>query len=180
MLPDTTREADLPRAVVAVILRETADGGDHELLFIKRSENPDDPWSGHMAFPGGRVEPGDADVLATARRETLEEVGVDLERDGVVLGRLPDIQPVFRSLRMNLVVSALAFGVGGDVVARPRDEVASVHWWRLADLVDPVRAGHISFEHDGVSIEAPCIHIDGQTVWGLTYRMLRDLLSALA
>jgi 8-oxo-dGTP pyrophosphatase MutT (NUDIX family) len=180
VLPDTTREVDVPRAVVAVILRETADGRDHELLFIKRSDDPADPWSGHIAFPGGRVEPADVDVLATARRETLEEVALDLEREGVVLGRLPDIQPVFRSLRTNLVVSALAFGVGGDAVARAQDEVASVHWWRLAELADPARTGQMFFQHEGLSIEAPCIRIDGQTIWGLTFRMLRDLLSVLA
>src|SRR4051812_3842337 len=56
------------RAAVAAILRDAAEGP--EILFIRRAEHPQDPWSGHMAFPGGREEPGDADLLETAIRET--------------------------------------------------------------------------------------------------------------
>ncbi|NNL85157.1 MAG: NUDIX domain-containing protein, partial [Myxococcales bacterium] len=49
-----------------------------EVLFIERARHPDDPWSGHMALPGGRLDPVDASLRAAAERETREEVGVEL------------------------------------------------------------------------------------------------------
>lgn len=62
-----------------------------EVLFIKRSTRVGDKWSGHVAFPGGKREPGDADDRATAARETLEEVGLDLESECFAhLGHLSD------------------------------------------------------------------------------------------
>ena len=71
--------------------------GATELLIIKRAEHEGDPWSGHLALPGGRAEPQDADLLITAARETYEEVGIDLlgpngSRDRFI-GQLPLIVP---------------------------------------------------------------------------------------
>ena len=64
------------KAAVAVVLREGPRSA--EVLLIERAHHPDDPWSGHMAFPGGRMEAGDDSTRTTAARETLEEVGVSL------------------------------------------------------------------------------------------------------
>jgi 8-oxo-dGTP pyrophosphatase MutT (NUDIX family) len=75
--PARVAEAVSARAAVALILREGTNG--LELLFIRRADHPQDPWSGQMAFPGGRAEPGEEDLKATAVRETAEEIGVDLE-----------------------------------------------------------------------------------------------------
>ena len=60
------------RAAVALVLYELAPEPP-ALLFIERARHERDPWSGHMAFPGGRVDPGDAHPRATAERETYEE-----------------------------------------------------------------------------------------------------------
>ena len=78
------------RASVALIFRSTENGGK-ELLFIQRARREGDPWSGDMAFPGGRLQPEDASARAAAERETLEETGMDLRRHGRFLTRLSDL-----------------------------------------------------------------------------------------
>src|SRR5258706_10322856 len=90
-------EAAVRRAAILLALRARADG-EPELLMIKRAEAERDPWSGHIACPGGRMDPGDRDLEQTAIRETWEETGIELSRDGVVLGTLDDISPRTPSL----------------------------------------------------------------------------------
>src|SRR5262245_27327606 len=80
------------RAAVAVVLRQIGEGLD--LLLIQRSERHGDPWSGHMAFPGGRQHPSDIDLFATAARETCEEVGIDLNVHGELLGHLDELRAI--------------------------------------------------------------------------------------
>src|SRR5262249_57053733 len=79
-----------------------------ELLFIERARHPDDPWSGHMAFPGGRVDPGDSDPRAAAERETLEEVGLSLA-GAEALGQLDDLEGRHAGRRLPLVISAYVY-----------------------------------------------------------------------
>src|SRR3954471_20072145 len=83
-------------AAIALVLRPGVGvgmDGEPELLMIKRAEAEGDPWSGHIACPGGRMDPGDHDLAATAVRETLEETGIDIDRDGRLLGHLDDLSP---------------------------------------------------------------------------------------
>src|SRR5215471_4539492 len=89
---DTEIDNSRPQAAVALLLREHA--GFAELLMIKRAANPRDFWSGHLALPGGRRQPEDADLRITAIRETHEEVGLDLNDGGEILGRLDTVVPV--------------------------------------------------------------------------------------
>src|SRR4051812_5322491 len=96
------RSEETPGAAVAAILRESPTTGGVELFFIRRAEHPQDPWSGHVAFPGGRRDPEDVTLLATAIRETREEVGIDLTISDVV-ARLPDIPAVTRSKTVRLI-----------------------------------------------------------------------------
>ena len=86
------------RAAVTAVIRNHPERGA-ELLVIRRAEHPLDPWSGHMAFPGGRRELTDPDLSHTALRETFEEVGLDLRRDGALLTRLPDVPAIGRGER---------------------------------------------------------------------------------
>ena len=166
-----------PQASVAAVLRRSAEGT--EALFIERAIRDDDPWSGHMAFPGGRREVHDQDSRATAERETREEIGLDL--DGVE--RLGDLSPVHggaRSTREPLQVSPHAYWWDGP---RPEltlnYEVRSTVWVRLDHLADA--GNHIAYQYPAYPDETwPGIEVEGgRVVWGLTLRMLEDLFERL-
>ena len=90
--PKRADPTDRMEAAVAIVFAPGARGA-LELLFIKRASVDGDPWSGQMAFPGGRRDPGDDDLFATSVRETLEETGIDLPRDAL-LGELDDLAPM--------------------------------------------------------------------------------------
>lgn len=166
-------EATPARAAVALILRIA--GADLEILFIERPVSPTDPWSGHIAFPGGRRS-GNEDDRETAVRETMEEVGIDLEAVGRYLGRLDDIQPSRGGPR--LAVAAMAFEVPTDVEVRPEPrEVASVLWIPVTHLADPEAAAeHLLVLDRGEQLSFPAIAYHGHVIWGLTYRMLMQFL----
>jgi 8-oxo-dGTP pyrophosphatase MutT (NUDIX family) len=166
-------DATLQRAAVSLIVR-TAD--PHlEILFIERPISPTDPWSGHIAFPGGRRS-GEEDDRNTAVRETLEEVGIDLIEVGTYLGRLDDIQPARGGPR--LAVAALVFAVPEDVVVRPQPrEVARVMWIPVSHLADPQAAAeHLLVLERGEQLSFPAVAYHGHVIWGLTYRMLMQFL----
>lgn len=164
-------------ASVALVLRPAA--GSPELLLIKRASMAGDPWSGHMAFPGGRKDPSDPSLLHTAWRETREEVALPLERSATMMGRLNVVSPVSPHLPP-LTILPLVFSVPAEARARVASpEVAEVHWIPLARLLDPgVRTVH-RFEQAGAVLRFPAFTIAERTVWGLTHRIVEDLLSRL-
>lgn len=165
------------RAAVALILRERE--GRPEVLFIERASRDGDPWSGHMAFPGGRVDPGDDGTRQAAARETLEEVGVSLA-DRVYLGRLDDLEG--RPQRNDgMVISAHVWHVPDPEPLVPNYEVREAFWFPVAGLLDQER--HVTYPHatyggrqlPGILVGDPDRHI----VWGLTYRFLDIFLSVI-
>src|SRR4051812_22030254 len=121
------------RAAVAVILREGTAG--LEVLFIRRAEHPQDPWSGQMAFPGGRAEPANADLRATAVRETREEIGVDLFAAAEDLGRLDEVRAVARGRPVNLTITPFVFRLRQPFDPVLSVEVRSLHWLPLGELL---------------------------------------------
>lgn len=169
-----------PRAAVAAILREPPGAEGADLFFIRRAEHPQDPWSGHIAFPGGRRDPDDASLLATAIRETREEVGIDLAPEHL-LGRLPDVPAFYRADRGGLVVAPFVFAVRAEVVAVPNVEVAATLWVPLKTLARDHGRRTFQLEYEGQSYDLPCIQLDpGQhRLWGVTYRMLESLLDVV-
>src|SRR5690606_12827006 len=102
------------RAAVSLLMRPAPE--DLEILLIQRPQSERDPWSGHMALPGGRREQGEQD-LDTAIRETHEEVGIDLERHGLLLGRLDDVRPSEGGPQ--IAVAPFVFAVPAAVQVRP-------------------------------------------------------------
>jgi len=176
--PGRVVEAITQRAAVALVLREAGQG--LELLFIRRADDPRDPWSGHTAFPGGRSEFGDADLVATAVRETREELGLDLTRDADTLGALDEVQAVSRMRRMDLAISPFVFRLQRETRLEPSAEVRSVHWLRIDDLLADQHRSSMDHEHEGQVFRLPCLRLQDLVIWGLTLRMFEDLQSRLA
>ena len=165
------------RAAVATILREAAHGP--EVLFIRRAEHPRDPWSGHMAFPGGREDPGDSDLLATALRETREEVSVDLTQHARLLGRLDDIPAIARGRRTGMTIAPFVFELSSHVRLVPNYEVAEALWAPLLPLMRGDFLSTIPYELEGRRLDLPAHDYQGRIVWGLTFKMLDGLFTLL-
>ena len=162
------------RAAVALLLC-WADPGSHiEILFIERPRHDGDPWSGHIAFPGGKVEPTDADPRAAAARETREEIGIDLASMANCIGQLDD-----------QAASILPMIISGFVYSAPStpppvvlgDEVRSAFWFPLSELANPSRqTWHLDARsgsrHAAIDLRLPQIPL----LWGVTYRLAIELL----
>ncbi len=175
--PDTGPPSPAGRkeAAVALIIRprEALD-----VLLIKRAVHERDPWSGHMALPGGRWEPGDPGLRHTATRETREETGVDLQTSGLDLGKLDDVQPVNTGLPIERI-APFAFAVSPDTEAVVAShELDSVHWVPIDLLTDPRTASTTRIHFSGFSKSFPSYHVVGEHVWGLTHRILTRFLDA--
>lgn len=160
-------------AAVAMILR--SNGGGLETLFMKRAEHPDDPWSGHVSFPGGRAEETDSSLVETAVRETAEELGLRLDPEREFVGALDETRATARVRIVDMKIAPFVFTIG----AAPRPlvlnhEVAAAHWIPLDDLFDPARGSAVTVTRDGQAYRFPAITVQGLTIWGLTLRMLRN------
>jgi 8-oxo-dGTP pyrophosphatase MutT (NUDIX family) len=166
--------ADVPRAAVALVLRDGSAGGI-ELLFIRRAEHEQDPWSGHIGFPGGRAEPGDSSLEATAVRETREETGLDLTRSGVRIGALDEVKALARGRPVDLAIAPFVFRIRDRLDGGPSHEVVSLHWLSLERLLAPETHSTMQYPHEGALLELPCLRIEGLVIWGLTYRMFDNL-----
>jgi len=162
---------------VALILRETTAG--LELLFIHRAEHADDPWSGHVAFPGGRAEHADRDLTATAVRETREEIEIDLVRCGEPLGALDEVRAMARGRPVDLAIRPYVFWLRQAAEPRPSPEVDSVFWLALDDLLGPAWRSTLERTYQGVPVQLPCFRIDDHLIWGLTFRMFESLEARL-
>jgi 8-oxo-dGTP pyrophosphatase MutT (NUDIX family) len=171
--------ADLPEppqqahAAVATVLRQGREGA--EALLIKRAERSGDPWSGHVAFPGGKREPGES-LLLTALRETEEEVGLRLSPSALV-SRMQDVEAGSSGYRVAHFV--LAFDDVEPPALTPNAEVAATLWVPLERFARFEGAGTFAFAVDGRPAERPCFRLGDYVLWGMTYRMVLNLLDAL-
>lgn len=165
------------RAAVAILIR-VGDSGEPELFFIQRAEHEGDPWSGHVAFPGGREESGDSSLAETAKRETLEEVQIDLAGCAELIGTLDDLHP--RSVRLpKVVVRPFVFLVGEHAAPVYSAEVAGSFWVPLSILQDRSVWRDTAVKAGDVEISRFAFHHEGFVVWGMTERILSGLLALL-
>jgi 8-oxo-dGTP pyrophosphatase MutT (NUDIX family) len=162
-------------AAVALILLERSSG--LEALFIKRAERVGDPWSRQVAFPGGRHESSDANLLVTAMRETLEETGIDLsgaERLGVLddlYPRIPTLPPV--------LVRPFVFAVSSPPLLAASEEVELAFWASLDRLVAPGVRRDVRFHVRGVERVFPAYDLGDEVIWGMTERILTPFLELI-
>ena len=170
-------EEGVRRAAVALILRVEKDRG-LELLFIKRAEYEGDPWSGQIAFPGGRMEAGDASLAETAIRETREETGIDLAREGMLIGTLDDLRPLRVSLPAIMVRPYVALVDRSDPLMLSR-EVALSFWLPFAALARTEAWHEDTVFARGIQINTLVFKHEGHVVWGMTERILTQLLALL-
>ncbi|MDH3380796.1 MAG: CoA pyrophosphatase [Gammaproteobacteria bacterium] len=166
------------QASVALVLRRQRDM--LEMLFIERAQHGGDPWSGQMAFPGGRREIHDPDIRVAAERETLEELDLVLA-DAGALGRIDDLQGQSGGKPLGLVIACHAYILDRPVTLSPNYEVQDYLWVPLPTLLDPAnQVMHPSPSHGGKPY--PGIRVSDvpqHVVWGLTYRFVEAFFRAV-
>ena len=154
-------------AAVAILIREEED--DYETLLVKRAVVPGDPWSGDMAFPGGKKAQNDRTLQDTVIREVQEETGIDLHHL-IYIGGLPII---FSSMKPDRDVLPIVYLYEGRPEIKLNPELTAYRWVHLKEL----RASRTVAKVKGWEREV--FKLGDDIVWGLTYRMLDKLLEML-
>ena len=170
-----TREGDYVHAAIMMILKQRDPG--YSLLFIKRPDNERDPFSGHMAFPGGRMELDDNSKLDTAVRETLEEVGININRSARVLGALDDVNPNNPRARNYVVTPYLSILEEEVDITPDANEVEKTIWVPMHHLVDDKNTQVRIRVRDGREVKDYAYNYDQYLIWGMTGRVLHQFLS---
>ncbi len=170
-VPTAVEDPSRKLAAVAVILVRDPDA----VLLIRRADREGDRWSGQMAFPGGRWSSEDPDLLATAQRETQEEVGVDLS-EARLLGRFDDSAPRTQLLPP-VIVRPFVFVLESRQLLVPNHEVAAAVWTPFDALLEPGVYRPFEFAARGTRMLLPGYHLEQGVVWGMTERILTPLLS---
>jgi 8-oxo-dGTP pyrophosphatase MutT (NUDIX family) len=178
--PRTVEDGPPPGSTAAVAL--VLAGKPHlSLCVIRRAERADDPWSGHLALPGGRASPADPTPRAVAERETREEVGLALAGRHY-LGALSQVTVRLGARAGNMSLYPFVYYLGADLAPfLPSPEVATAFWVPLSYLWDPRNATLVSWDRDGARPTYPGIRWRDQAIWGLTLRVLTlfsDVLDA--
>ena len=159
------------RAGVSLILNDKID-----ILFIKRPENPGDSYSGHIALPGGKKTESDRDLLSTALRETQEEVGIDLELNGKIIGTLDDLKPL-NPMGPRYIVTPFVALLLGNVQIRMNEEVEEMMWIPLEHFKDEKNLRIRLKERAGQVIEDYVYEYEKFIIWGMTGRIINNFIN---
>lgn len=163
------------RAAVATLLR-WGDPAGPEVLLMRRAEAAGDQWSGQVCLPGGKAEPGDADLHATALRETREEVGIELSQCSRYLGPLDALPAMARGRILSTSISPFVFQQTSRVEIRLGAEAAHAFWLPLARAAGGEFDSHYDYDTGKGNLKLPCWRYEGEVIWGLTFKMLGTLL----
>jgi 8-oxo-dGTP pyrophosphatase MutT (NUDIX family) len=177
-------EEGMTHAAVTLLLRPAggdaggdAAGDSAEILFIKRAERAGDPWSGHLAFPGGRAEKQDATLLDLAMREAAEEVGIDARHGGRLLGRLRTVRPLSTRIPSITVTPFVALAPQGAIPRLQAAEVEEAFWMPLGELRRTGRSAVVRWEATDGTRELPAFPSPKGPIWGITERILSQFLA---
>lgn len=169
----------LPRAAVAAVLKGDTNG--LQLLMIRRAEQPGDPWSGHMAFPGGRVDADDQDPQAAAVREAHEELGLKLTAHASFVGRLSPVLTPARLKPPGLVIHPFVYLLETETeFVLQTSEVAEALWIPWSLFNDPDARSSFKRPLAKVPLSFPCYRYGDRIIWGLTLRMIDELRTRLS
>ena len=170
---------DRRRSAVTLLLREEND--DLQVFMIQRAEREGDPWSGHMAFPGGRMDPEDASSYAAAVRECWEEVGFEPEKseDASYIGRLSEMPTHVSTGRHQMYVTPFVFWLTKTPNFETNYEVADTIWVPLTFLANADNREKMRWQRHGYDVDLPCYIYESKRIWGLSLGMLDELLGLL-
>jgi 8-oxo-dGTP pyrophosphatase MutT (NUDIX family) len=159
------------RAAVAAVLHDEPAGP--RVLMMKRAERAGDPWSGHISLPGGGYHATDLTLLATAIRETHEELGIDLT-PARLLGHLPPLHPRTAGPH-GVEVTPFIFlaEAAPEPVCGP--EAFSAFWLPLELAASGALDG--TYTYPSTQMAFPSWTYEGHVIWGLTWRILGDLMT---
>ncbi|MBE9487140.1 MAG: CoA pyrophosphatase [Chloroflexi bacterium] len=171
--PQSIAESFTRQAAVAMLLTLGEQG--QEVLFIRRAEHDDDPWSGDVAFPGGGVEAQDNGAQQTAEREVRKEIGLSLQPEHY-LGQLDDLTGAYLSVR----VCCFVYLLPEKPQLKLNGEVVDTFWVPLQELQNPDRRRTANFTYRGSRRNHPIINLEGYCehfLWGMTYRLLESFMA---
>lgn len=166
------------RAAVSILLRYRGD--DPDVLLMRRIERKGDPWSGQVSLPGGGADKTDGNIMATAIRETQEEVGLDLNTCARPLGRLDPIRPVPRGINLPLNITPFIFVQTQEATIVVGDEAQNTFWFPLGQAYAGELNGSHTFAMGPIKRDFPCWNYRGEVVWGLTHRILNNFFSVVS
>jgi len=131
--------------------------------------------AGEISFPGGRQDPDDADLAATALREAEEEIALDPAAVSLA-GALAPVSTFVSGYRVHPFVGTVADPLELGLEPNPT-EVETV----LTFSLEILREGYAMRRliRRGIPLHTPTYEVDGALIWGATARILADLLARL-
>lgn len=157
-------------AAVAMLLKIRDE--DLNVLLVKRVENCADPWSGQMAFPGGKRDRKDQSLMQTIIRETFEETSVNLQTHSCFLGTL---KATHSKPKPDLKILPFVILVEHEQAVRLSEkELAGYFWIPLQDIIQGEGKTQLCIGRVPAYIIGPLV------IWGLTYRIIKDFVKTVA
>jgi len=174
-IPPEDDRSKLLTAAVCMILKPADSRNSLEILLLRRRSSEGDPWSGQIAFPGGRSKPGEA-PLDTVRREVVEESRINLEHSEV-LGPLAEVFPGNFSIGVLPFVAVVPHDTK---VKIDNNEIDDFFWIPASYFLDRNNSSIYSFSRQGRKIEVPSfVYMGKYVIWGMTLRIIENFLSSL-
>lgn len=176
--PKEVKDPHRRHAAVAMILKQGKNDRGIDVLFMQRTEHDADPWSGNLAFPGGKIDEEDGNPLKAAIRETQEEIGVDLARADLI-GQLDDIAGAYLPVTVSCYVFLLSEYEPEMIL---NEEVRETFWFPLKELGQPERHQTARVNWNNGLRLVPGIDLLGKrgpALWGITYRLVMQFLDLI-